>query len=60
MEVVCIRHPKYKGQGAPVLSCKACCGLYVAEIRAKQTQEFEPTKWLEQKVEEARKYNPRK
>ena len=32
--LVCIKHPKYKGsEGAPVLACKTCCAKYIKEIQ---------------------------
>jgi len=58
-QVVCIRHPKYEGKESPVLSCKTCCSIFIAAIKAKQPQQ-DINEWLEQKVREARGYNPSK
>jgi len=33
--IVCIKHPRYKGKGTPVLSCKTCCSLFIALMQAK-------------------------
>ena len=32
--VVCIRHSDYRGNSSPNLSCRTCCGIYVAVIKA--------------------------
>jgi hypothetical protein len=62
----CIRHPEYVGEGSPVLSCKTCCSTFIAAIKVKaaaqrpQQSEQDINEWLEQKVREAREYNPRK
>lgn len=34
--VVCFKHPVYRGETAPDLSCKMCCSMFVARIRADQ------------------------
>ena len=32
----CIKHRDYRGEKAPVLSCKACCSIYIAAIKKMQ------------------------
>jgi hypothetical protein len=32
----CIKHRDYTGSTAPVLSCKACCAIYINAIKMKQ------------------------
>jgi hypothetical protein len=58
--LVCILHPKYEGKESPVLSCKTCCGIFVAQIRAKQSANFDAARWMAEKAAEARGYNPNK
>ncbi|MCX6104838.1 MAG: hypothetical protein NTY08_03295 [Proteobacteria bacterium] len=36
MNLVCIRHPEYDGAASPVLSCKVCCSIFLAEVRSRQ------------------------
>ena len=36
MNLVCIRHPEYDGVASPVLSCKVCCSILLAEVRSRQ------------------------
>ena len=33
MNLTCIRHPRYAGVAAPILSCKACCVIFLASLR---------------------------
>jgi hypothetical protein len=62
MKVICIRHPKYSGKESPVLSCKTCCGIFIAEIKARSTdgEIFQPAEWLDKKAKEAAEYNRKK
>jgi hypothetical protein len=32
-KVFCFKHPQYSGAEAPVLSCKTCCGIFVAVVK---------------------------
>jgi hypothetical protein len=41
--LICFSHPTYKGKGSPLLSCKTCCGLFLAELRLKNAQASEST-----------------
>lgn len=41
--LVCIKHPQYRGESNPDLSCKVCCSKFVAKIRAEQASKFEAT-----------------
>jgi len=55
--IVCIKHPEYDGGNAPVLSCKTCCSLFLAELKNRQASEHgttDPQRWLEDKAREAR------
>lgn len=36
MELICIKHPKYKGKTPPVLACKACCKIFLSEVKKGQ------------------------
>ena len=57
--IICIRHPQYKGTDSPTLSCKTCCSIFLAEIKAQQ--ETSPSKalstqeWIATKMDEARR-----
>jgi hypothetical protein len=57
--IICIRHPQYKGTDSPTLSCKTCCSIFLAEIKAKQEQSPTGTlstqEWLATKMDEARR-----
>lgn len=37
--IVCFKHSQYRGDTAPDLSCKMCCSMFVARIRADQVAE---------------------
>ncbi len=39
--VVCLKHSHYRGETAPELSCKMCCSMFVARIRADQAAQLE-------------------
>ena len=58
MTVICFRHPDYDGTSSPVLSCKTCCGLFLAELKrqhaAKGGQAVDTQTWLEDKKRQAR------
>ncbi len=66
-KLVCFKHPRYVGHESPVLSCKACCSIFIAEIKlqnslkaadtqnaAAATGTFDAKKWLDEKAQEAR------
>ena len=42
--LACFRHPTYKGEAAPDLACKTCCGLFVNRIRAEQNTKYDELK----------------
>jgi hypothetical protein len=55
--VVCIKHRDYQGITSPNLMCRACCGIYVARVKAevdagKHEAAVTATEWLEQKANE--------
>lgn len=56
MNLVCIRHPKYKGINTPDLMCKQCCSIYVASIKQEQKlyapKPFDAGAWLSGKSKE--------
>ena len=64
MNLICIRHPDYKGTTSPQLSCKTCCGMFLAELRRKNAvaghEGFDPNAWLDDKVKNARVSAPPK
>ena len=31
--IFCFRHPRYDGQLAPDLACRACCAIFLAAIK---------------------------
>lgn len=31
--IYCFQHPDYKGQDAPMISCKTCCHLFIQEVK---------------------------
>lgn len=35
MGLVCFNHPTYKGKVPPILSCRACCQIFLGEIKRK-------------------------
>ncbi len=53
--VVCIQHREYDGTTSPVLSCKTCCGIFIAQVKETNGKEasMDPAKWLESKTREA-------
>lgn len=69
-KLVCFKHPHYVGNDSPTLSCKACCSIFIMEIKrqnaAAQTDavpsapvatansSFDTKKWLEERAKEAR------
>ena len=54
MNLICFKHPEYAGSSAPVLSCKVCCGLFIAVIKEKNSigTPLDTSKWLEEKSRE--------
>jgi hypothetical protein len=58
MKVICFRHPDYVGTSSPVLSCKTCCALFLAELKrqhaAKGSAQADASQWLDDKAREAR------
>ena len=55
--LVCFKHPEYRGDASPVLSCKACCGIFISEIKAQNLaangKVANPREWMERKAKEA-------
>ena len=46
----CLKHPKYNGKTPPDLRCKACCNIYVLEIkRISSERAVNMVQWLESK-----------
>ncbi len=41
--IVCIKHPEYVGEQAPVLSCKVCCAKYISVIKKVQMAKRQET-----------------
>gem|GEM_PF-6576534 len=37
MNMRCIKHPEYRGKTSPVLACRACCSMFLAENRSHRT-----------------------
>ncbi len=61
--VVCLRHPQYKKENPPDLSCKVCCRKYVDNILEKQAtlrenKGFNAYKWLEEKTKRQDNVSP--
>jgi len=55
MNIVCIKHSKYDGRDAPVLSYKTCVAKFVAELRTKNQMKSQSiNEWLESKKREIR------
>ena len=55
MNLICFRHPDYKGASSPVLSCKTCCGLFLTELKRRNAagNPMDTTKWLAEKTKMA-------
>ena len=52
----CFSHPKYQGEGSPVLTCKTCCGIFISLIKeqnATAQAPQNPRDWLAAKAREA-------
>lgn|GEM_PF-1517420 len=41
--VFCFKHPHYNGSEAPILSCKTCCGIFVAEVKQQAQKMTSPS-----------------
>lgn len=54
MNVICLKHSEYKGTTTPILSCKTCCGLFIAQVKAKTAVTVDPNQWLQDKSREHR------
>lgn len=52
MNLICFRHPDYDGTSSPVLSCKTCCSLFLAELKRRNAagKPVDTTQWLEEKT----------
>ncbi len=35
MGLLCFSHPTYRGKVPPILSCRACCQIFLSEIKRK-------------------------
>lgn len=57
MNVICFRHPSYDGTTSPALTCKTCCGLFLAELKRQHTanggQPVNTEAWLKDKTRQA-------
>lgn len=64
-KLVCFKHPHYVGNESPALSCKACCSIFITQIKAQNNAKveevtaaakptFDAKQWLEEKIQEAR------
>ena len=55
MNLICFRHPDYDGTSSPVLACKTCCSLFLAELKRRNASgnPMDTTKWLEEKTKMA-------
>lgn len=54
--VYCFKHPEYRGEGTPVLSCKTCCGIFISLIKeqnASAQPAMTPKDWIAEKTREA-------
>ena len=36
MKLICFKHPSYKGNGPPLLSCRSCCRVFLDEVKRRQ------------------------
>lgn len=57
-QIVCLRHPLYRGTTQPDLSCKTCCTRYIAKIRDGRPEverEFDAYEWIENKTKDRRR-----
>ena len=57
--LVCFKHPQYRGVDSPVLSCKTCCSIFIAAVKeqnAALSTELSPADWLKGKEREAQKF----
>jgi hypothetical protein len=57
MKLVCIKHPTYDGESSPILSCKACCSIFIASIKARGAnpqKPFDTYEWLAEKARVAK------
>ena len=58
-KVFCFKHPQYDGSEAPVLSCKTCCGIFVAVVKEQAQKMTAPTsdlnmsEWFDSKRKQA-------
>ncbi len=55
--VICFRHSTYDGSSSPVLSCKVCCGIFIAAIKERnelQSGSVDTRAWLQEKARDAR------
>ncbi|MEN9835120.1 MAG: hypothetical protein RL011_1313 [Pseudomonadota bacterium] len=39
MNMRCIKHPEYRGKTSPVLACRTCCSMFLAENRIQKTHD---------------------
>ncbi len=55
--LVCFKHSEYRGDTAPSLSCKACCGIFISQIKEQNMAATgtitSPREWIEKKAKEA-------
>lgn len=56
-KLVCMFHPKYDGKNNPDLRCKACCSIFVANIKTSQAKRAaDVAAWLEGKSVREKKH----
>lgn len=52
----CFKHPEYRGEGSPILSCKTCCSIFISLIKeqnASQQGSMAPRDWIAEKARKA-------
>lgn len=40
-QLICIKHPDYKGSENPNITCKTCCKIFIAAIKKYQMQKLD-------------------
>jgi len=58
MNMICFTHSEYNGSENPILSCKACCQIFLAAVKVrqatKQQSDLDQRQWMAEKVHQAR------
>lgn len=48
--LICLKHPRYRGNENPDLKCKVCCAVFVQRVKARNAQQSQDiSSWLESK-----------